>query len=137
MVARARRYGSERAESVAASNGDKYPIRGTFFVCCASVIAVKVSSAVVTKIESQPSFFNSHLVRKGNYLARTEPPRKVLLRNHKNEILRGNKGNYRRRIRLNDASISPHRHLAVKSKKKGKLCLPELNDQRTIAKEPL
>jgi hypothetical protein len=41
------------------------PIRGTFFGCCASVLIEKVSSAVVTKIENQPAFFNSHLVREG------------------------------------------------------------------------
>ena len=35
-LARARRIASDRADSVAASNADRYPIRQTFFGCCAS-----------------------------------------------------------------------------------------------------
>ena len=40
-------------------------MRKIFPAGCASVVTGKVSTAAATKIENQPTFFNSHLVREG------------------------------------------------------------------------
>jgi hypothetical protein len=40
----------------------RYPIRGTFFGCCASANTATASSIAATKIDDQPTFFIAHLV---------------------------------------------------------------------------
>ena len=59
------RNASQKTALPEAVLGSRIPMRKIFPVCCASVITAKVSSAAATKIENQPTFFNSHLVREG------------------------------------------------------------------------
>jgi hypothetical protein len=56
------RIASERVESVAGSDGDRYPSRGTFFGCCASAMTANPSSITATRIDGVAAFFIAHLV---------------------------------------------------------------------------
>ena len=53
---------SERVDSVAGSADDRYPIRGTFFGCCASVLAPYTMSA--TTIAKIPAHFGFWILRR-------------------------------------------------------------------------
>ena len=41
---------------------DRYPIRGTFFGCCASAITPRASNTTATRIDGTAAFFIAHLV---------------------------------------------------------------------------
>jgi hypothetical protein len=60
-LAQSCRIPSARAESVAASVFDRYPIRGTFFGCCASAVT-QASNTTATRIDGTAAFFIAHLV---------------------------------------------------------------------------
>src|SRR4030095_5721120 len=68
------------------------PMRKIIPAWCASVLTEKVSSTAATKIENQPAFFNSHLVREGVIQHGESRREKCYLRHHKNKILRGETG---------------------------------------------
>jgi hypothetical protein len=61
-LAQASRSPSARAESVAASVFDRYPISGTFFGCCASAMTATASITTATRIDDHPALFIAHLV---------------------------------------------------------------------------
>src|SRR4030095_5724448 len=54
---------------------DRYPIRGTFFVCCALAITPTASSTTTNRIDTAPAFFIAHTIRyvsRGAVLEETE-----------------------------------------------------------------
>src|SRR5215471_20950631 len=66
---RASRSPSARGESVAASVFDRYPIRETFFGCCASAMRATTRSSTTSRIDGAAVFFIAHLVSSVMYHA--------------------------------------------------------------------
>ena len=58
----ASRIPSARGESVAASTGDRYPNRETFFGCCASAMIATASTAPANRIDASAAFLNRRLI---------------------------------------------------------------------------
>ena len=61
-LAQSSRIASERVDSLAGSCDDRYPIRGTFFGCCASAMTATASITTATRIDGTAAFFITHLV---------------------------------------------------------------------------
>src|SRR5262245_51216908 len=59
---------SKRADSRAGSSADIYPIRGTFFGCCASAVTPRASITTATRIGTA-AFFIAHLISSVMYHA--------------------------------------------------------------------
>ena len=53
----------------------RYPIRWTFFGCCASAVTATASSTTTNRIDKTPAFFIAHIIRyvsRGTVLEETE-----------------------------------------------------------------
>src|SRR5262245_47893260 len=79
-MAKARKLSTARAESVAASAFDRYPIRGTFFGCCASTVTATASIAPANRIASAV-FLNDRLIQ-ALFIMRTEAKKSVIYKHH-------------------------------------------------------
>src|SRR5882724_10540626 len=60
---------SERVKSLAGARDDRYPIRGTFFGCCAAAMIATASNTTTTRIDGTTALFIAHLVSSVMYHA--------------------------------------------------------------------
>jgi hypothetical protein len=94
-------------DSRAGSNGDRYPIRVTFFGCCASAATPKPSTSVATKIDDEPTFFIPHLV--ADAITRTVIAETIIYGGRETGFVDRERAKFRRWIELNDATDKSHR----------------------------
>jgi hypothetical protein len=81
-------------DSVAASDDDRYPIRGTFFGCCASAVTATGSTTTRNRIDKRPAFFIAHLLLAA-FLSRIRKLRKVLFTaERRTQFIEGKKANF-------------------------------------------
>src|SRR5262245_60038358 len=80
---------SARAESLAGSNDDRYPIRGTFFGCCALTVCTTAKIRMATKETSSLLFTGSAPHPKKLSLDHLISPHQHIRRNREADLLGG------------------------------------------------
>src|SRR5206468_4899505 len=101
----ARRIASARADSRAGSSDDRYPIRETFFGCCASAITPRASNTTATRIDGTAAFFIAHLVSSVIYHADRDKG-KCDLHGGRRQVFVEWEEQIRPEIELNDATVA-------------------------------
>src|SRR6476619_6670819 len=94
---------SNHPESRGESADDRYPIRGTFFGCCASAMTATASNTTATRIDGTAAFFIAHLDSSVIYHADRDKE-KCDLHGGRREGFIEQEGQNQPEIELNDAS---------------------------------
>src|SRR5215510_318587 len=85
-----------------------YPIRGTFFGCCASAVTPKASNTTATRIDGTAAFFIAHLVSSVIYHADRDKGKCDLHSGRRQGFVEW-KDQIQPEIELNDATVKSHR----------------------------